>query len=198
VCILEIKTKEKIINIAFKLFLENGYEATNIRDICDEVGIKSSTIYFHYKSKQDLFMYIYDETIRDYIEYITSIDVAKKDMPLEEKLYILLRRKLEYYASDLSKRKFILRYHLFPPEEISNVLRDKYMVFTREENKIILDIIESSWDKNVMNIGNINGYLLEYRRLESYLAYEMITSGIKTSEKDIRKMWDIFWNKTVM
>lgn len=191
---MEIKTKEKIVYAAFKLFLENGYEATNIRDICKEVGIKSSTMYFYYKSKQELFFYIYDDTIQDYINYLRSVEIANLDIPLVEKLYLLLKRKMEYYASDISKRKFILRYHLFPPEEISNVIRDKYKFFTNEENKIILNIIENCQDKDVID----NGYLLQYRRLESYLAYEMITSGIKMNEIETRKLWMIFLKKAAV
>lgn len=195
--ILENRTKEKIINVAFKLFLENGYEATNIRDICKEVGIKASTLYFYYKSKQELFFSIYDDTIQNYIDFIHSIEELKQNIPLEEKLYLLLKLKMDYFASDISKRKFILRYHLFPPEEISNIIRDKYIFFINEENKIILDVMANSQDKDALSSQGINGCLLEYKRLESYLAYEMILSNIKLNDKEIRRFWTAFWNKAV-
>lgn len=195
---LENKTREKIYNVAFKLFLENGYEATNIRDICKEIGIKSSTIYFYYKSKQELFFKLYDQTIQDYLDHIRCMTGFGPDILIEEKLYTLLKNKIEYYASDISKRKFILRYHLFPPEEISNLIRDKYKLFTSEENRIILEIIENSQDSNLLSNGIINGFLLEYRRLESYLVYEMILSSTKLSNKELRTMWVLFWNKVTM
>ena len=38
VSILENSTRDKIFYTSFRLFLENGYEATNIRDICKEAG----------------------------------------------------------------------------------------------------------------------------------------------------------------
>lgn len=190
---MENATRDKIFYTSFKLFLENGYEATNIRDICKEVGIKASTLYFYYKSKQDLFFYIYDEICVDYIKYIQGIEVSKHDISVKEKLYILLKQKIEYYVSDISKRKFILRYHLFPPEEISNVIREKYKFYTNEENRIILGIIGNSQNKNEFINEDIDNYLLQSKKLESHLVYEMITSNIKINHEVVGKLWDIYF-----
>lgn len=190
---MENSTKDKIFYASFKLFLENGYEATNIRDICKEVGIKASTLYFYYKSKQDLFFYIYDGICLDYIKYIQDIEVLKKDISIKEKFYILLKQKIEYYVLDISKRKFILRYHLFPPEEISNVIREKYKFYNSEENKIILDSISNSQHKNEFINENIDDYLMQYKKLENHLVYEMIISNIKINDEVVRKLWGIIW-----
>ena len=190
---MENSTRDKIFYASFKLFLENGYEATNIRDICKEVGIKASTLYFYYKSKQYLFFYIYDGICLDYINYIQDIEALKQDISVKEKLYILLKQKIEYYVLDISKRKFILRYHLFPPEEISNVIREKYKFYNSEENKIILDSISNSQHKNEFINQNIDDYLMQYKKLENHLVYEMIISNIKINDEVVRKLWDMLW-----
>jgi len=190
---LENSTRDRIFYSSFKLFLENGYEATNIRDICKEVGIKASTLYFYYKSKQDLFFYIYDGICLDYIKYIQDIEGLKQDISVKEKLYILLKQKIEYYVLDISKRKFILRYHLFPPEEISNVIREKYKFYNSQENKIILDSISNSQHKNEFTNENIDDYLLQYKKLENHLLYEMIISNIKINDEVVRNLWDMLW-----
>ena len=109
VIVLENTTSDRIYYTSFKLFLENGYEATNIRDICNEVGVKASTIYFYYKSKQDLFFYIYDGICSDYIDYLRSIEELDNDISIKEKLYLLLKKKIEYYITDMSRRKFVQR-----------------------------------------------------------------------------------------
>ena len=189
---METKTRDKIRYSSFKLFLENGYEATNIRDICKDVGIKASTLYFYYKSKEDLFLYIYDEISLDYIKYIQEIDEVKKHMSLEKKLFILLKNKIDYCASDISKRKFILRYHLFPPEELSASLRRKYKFYTAEENKVVLDIIGNYKSNDFYKNQNVNDYLIEYKKLENYLMYEMTVCGVKISDELFKNLWDIF------
>jgi len=190
---LENATRDKIFYTSFKLFLENGYEATNIRDICKEVGVKASTVYFYYKSKQDLFFYIYDEICNDYISFLQSIKEFEQEISIKEKLYILLKKKLEYYISDISKRKFIFRCHLFPPEEISNVIREKYKFYTGEENKIILDITGMDRYKDKFINDNIENYLIKCKKLENYLLYEMITSNIRVNDEAVARLWDIYF-----
>lgn len=49
-----MNTKERIMDVALHMFSEKGYEATSIRNICSEVGIKESTLYYHFKNKQDI------------------------------------------------------------------------------------------------------------------------------------------------
>lgn len=48
-------TKQDILETALTLFSQRGYSAVSIRDICKMVGIKESTVYYHFKNKQDIF-----------------------------------------------------------------------------------------------------------------------------------------------
>lgn len=48
-------TKQKILDTSLKLFSKRGYSAVSIRDIAGIVGIKESTVYYHFKNKQDIF-----------------------------------------------------------------------------------------------------------------------------------------------
>ncbi|WP_040198131.1 TetR/AcrR family transcriptional regulator [Candidatus Soleaferrea massiliensis] len=48
------ETIQKIIEIAFRLFREKGYDETSIQDIVDELGMSKGAIYYHFKSKEDI------------------------------------------------------------------------------------------------------------------------------------------------
>ena len=48
-------TKEKILEAALNLFLQKGFAAVSIRDICKEMTIKESTVYYHFENKQAIF-----------------------------------------------------------------------------------------------------------------------------------------------
>lgn len=48
----KMNTKESIEQIALSLFSKRGYNAVSIRDICKEVGIKESTIYYYFQNKR--------------------------------------------------------------------------------------------------------------------------------------------------
>ncbi len=52
---MERNTKQDIKEAALTLFSQRGYSAISIRDICKVVGIKESTIYYHFTNKQDIF-----------------------------------------------------------------------------------------------------------------------------------------------
>jgi AcrR family transcriptional regulator len=54
-----LTTKEKIFQAAVSLFARNGYPAASMQDIAEEVGIKKSSIYNHYKCKEDIIKEIY-------------------------------------------------------------------------------------------------------------------------------------------
>jgi AcrR family transcriptional regulator len=48
-------TKAQILKISLDLFSRRGYSAVSIRDICSRVGIKESSVYYHFKNKQEIF-----------------------------------------------------------------------------------------------------------------------------------------------
>jgi AcrR family transcriptional regulator len=51
----EVKgTREQIMDVAIDLFSQKGYDAVSVRDIARAVGIRESSIYNHYKGKEDL------------------------------------------------------------------------------------------------------------------------------------------------
>ena len=47
-------TKNMILDTAARLFMENGYEHTSINDILQSSGIARGSLYYHYKSKEDV------------------------------------------------------------------------------------------------------------------------------------------------
>lgn len=49
-----VDTKSQIFNTALRMFSAKGYENVSIRDIADAVGIKTASIYYHYKCKEEI------------------------------------------------------------------------------------------------------------------------------------------------
>lgn len=74
-----MNTKEKIFDVSLDLFSKKGYDSVSLREIAEEVGIKKSSIYSHYSSKEAILM--------DIFEYFT--DLFKYDELLNSKDLIL-------------------------------------------------------------------------------------------------------------
>ena len=73
----KINTKEIILQVALSLFSKKGYSGVSIRDISKEVGIKESSIYNHFKNKQEIFQtlchYFINETNEMALSYYKRI-----------------------------------------------------------------------------------------------------------------------------
>ena len=71
-------TKEKIFDASIDLFSQYGYTGVSIRQIAKEVGIKESSIYNHYKSKESILesilTYYINETLKEEAPIMQSND----------------------------------------------------------------------------------------------------------------------------
>lgn len=52
-------TREKILAVSIDLFARNGYTDVSMRDIADAVGVKASSLYKHYESKEAILNQIF-------------------------------------------------------------------------------------------------------------------------------------------
>ena len=77
--------REEILDAAEKLFAAKGFDNTSTGDILDAVGIARGTLYYHFKSKEDILdgviQRITDKLMRDAGEI-----VRKKELPVLERL----------------------------------------------------------------------------------------------------------------
>ena len=72
-------TKHKILLESLRLFSKRGYDAVGVEQIAAAVGIKAPSLYKHYKSKQDIFDAIFEETARRYEAFADTITVPLQD-----------------------------------------------------------------------------------------------------------------------
>lgn len=56
-------TEQRIINAAIKVFCEKGYDGARTRDIANEAGITHALINYHFKSKENLFNVIIENSL---------------------------------------------------------------------------------------------------------------------------------------
>jgi AcrR family transcriptional regulator len=47
-------TRERILEVASDLFIEQGYDATSLREISGKVGVTKAALYYHFANKQDI------------------------------------------------------------------------------------------------------------------------------------------------
>ena len=62
-------TYEEILEAAAQAFARNGYDGTSLSEIAEVVGIKTPALYYHFKSKRDLF----DQVMLRRADYLNEI-----------------------------------------------------------------------------------------------------------------------------
>ena len=53
-------TRAEIQCVALDLFTSRGYEATSMREIADELGIKKASLYYHFAGKEEIVRSLFD------------------------------------------------------------------------------------------------------------------------------------------
>jgi len=75
--------RQQLLDVAARLFRERGFHVTSMRDIAHEVGMLSGSIYYHFPSKEELLLAVYEEGLRHIAEEVDAA-VAQQDTPWEQ------------------------------------------------------------------------------------------------------------------
>ena len=102
---VEAPTRERIVEAAVDLFHRQGYNATSLRQIADEVGLQVGSLYNHMASKEQLLFDIMREVMEELIEYTETEMVAAGPDPLD-KVRAFLSASIHFHATR-QKQTFI-------------------------------------------------------------------------------------------
>lgn len=118
-------TKQFIVDVATKIFEHKGYSATSMADIKNETNLSKGTIYYHFKNKEELYLYCIQQVSNDFIR---NWDITSKaERSSEKKLYIwanlnhiMLQKPImnsiqEYFIST-NKNNYDAALKLYEPE----------------------------------------------------------------------------------
>lgn len=86
--------RDEILAAALRLFVRDGYAATGIRAIAAEVGIREASIYYHFRSKDEIFGAIIDHASMGHLR----IREVTPDMDLRDALLFIGRGFLDAMA----------------------------------------------------------------------------------------------------
>jgi TetR/AcrR family transcriptional regulator, cholesterol catabolism regulator len=70
--------RQQLLDVAARLFRERGYHVTSMRDIAREVGMLSGSIYYHFSSKEEMLLAVYEEGLRHIAERVDAAVVGRQ------------------------------------------------------------------------------------------------------------------------
>ena len=88
------ETAQLILAVAFRLFMEKGYEHTSIQDIIDQLGgLSKGAIYHHFKSKEDILIAVTDQMTAESNQMLALIR-DRADLNGREKLKAIFKESI--------------------------------------------------------------------------------------------------------
>jgi len=105
------QTKKRLADEARALFAQKGYKATSIEDIVEATGSSKGNIYYHFKSKEGLFLHLFDEWDQEWevkwkekaTQYKTSIEKLygiAEDLILDDLNHPLTKAADEFFNTE--------------------------------------------------------------------------------------------------
>lgn len=166
------KTKKIILNSAIELFYNKGYDQVSIRTIADSVGIKGSSIYNHFKSKEDILI----EMVNYHKAYLnnnyqgTLAGVVIESMTPESKIEDLLIESYHQTLGNLATKELQQIFHILSRNQLSHPIVSEYL------NEILLvnaiKELKKLFDKmNELNIIQYSDTELLAHEFYSYIIY---------------------------
>ena len=143
---------DQLLNSAKECFLEKGYLATMLRDVCQKAGVTTGALYKRYKSKEELFDAVVEPAVQklnDIVNRTVDQDVSKYSDEQLLKPWVLSEQNIQYWFTMLEEIKdgFVLlvsnksdgsRYSNFHHDWVQKLTEiDLRNILTKPKNAII-------------------------------------------------------------
>ena len=98
-------TKERILETALRMFSQNGYAGTNVRELTAALGLVKSSLYKHFESKEAIWNALLDQMIAYYGERFGS---PERLPPVPDSLEGLVQMTLEMVNFTVHDEKIVM------------------------------------------------------------------------------------------
>lgn len=185
-------TITKIKENALTLFVEKGYTATSLSDIGEKVGIKKQSIYSHFKNKDDLFLQIMREVVREEITFINDYFDQYKNKPLDDVLYnFIIQMEKRFTSNKEDNVKFLLRMMFTPPSSLQEIVITTVLEYYGKLENHIEQVFRYHEESITVTAEEAKtAYLAFY----DGLLVELVYISVSNFEKRFQATWDIYWH----
>lgn len=141
--------KLKIVNIAADIFSEFGFKKATMDDIARAAGIGKSSIYYYFKSKEEIFEAVVKNEARQLSEELEEKVINANDNPKDKiRNYVFIRMK---YLNEMVNFYEALKNDYLGNLAFTERIRRKY---DKEERQTIKDILEEGVTKEIFKLTN--------------------------------------------
>jgi AcrR family transcriptional regulator len=113
--------KAKILQAALDEFSEKGYHATAIDSIAERAGIAKGTVYRYFRTKEQLFNVLKEDTIREFVE------AARRDLSREDDVLRIIESVIRMYLGFFEKNSAFFKVIIQEHKEFGREFSEKFI-----------------------------------------------------------------------
>ncbi|WP_028548884.1 TetR/AcrR family transcriptional regulator [Paenibacillus sp. UNC451MF] len=187
-------TSSTIKAAALRHFARNGYEGTPLSDIAKEVGIKTPSLYAHFRSKEDLFLRLFEDLLQEHAARVRQLLTSIIDYSIKEKLFAILQDSCDNYLISEEKITFLRRAMLFPPTFLQEQLQQKFIEIEHMFTAPLHDIFSTGIQKGLIRDEPVEELLASYLCLMDGCFLQLFYYGRPQFEQRLDGVWRIYWD----
>ena len=100
-------SRQRIVNEALELLAEHGYEGMSLQQVADRVGLHKSSLFHHFRSKQELAHEVYRGLAERLLKRLDPI--LSEDPPRFESMLDALDASVEHFAAEPAAARLLMR-----------------------------------------------------------------------------------------
>lgn len=125
----KLAKRERIVEAAWELFRERGFDAATMREIAERADVGAGTVFVYARSKSDLLVLVYWEAIRETVrKAFTSLP---KGGTLADELTHVFTKLFDMYARDTELSRAYVREVIFRPGPARQEMDELTVLFFR-------------------------------------------------------------------
>ena len=179
-----MNTKEKILYTATKVFNQKGYNAVNLREIAESLGISRGNLTYHFLTKEDLLAEIVNELWR-------KIGNAK-NRTMKVPSFKNMHDQIQWYFKIQKEYAFVF---LDPHVQTHRVVRDQFKAMIERTiddfHRMIALGIQIGTVKREAIPGTYHYLALSIWMISFYWLSQQITRGKKSEKNSEKAIWGL-------
>lgn len=183
--------QDRIINAGFHVFSRNSYKKSPVQDIAAEAGISKSLLFFYFRNKKELYLYLWKRVEELVLETLDNSDIAgTKD--IFDMMYRSLKIKVTLIKDYPDIMNFSVKAYYEDDPDVRDDIRKRVNPYTNLTTNKRMPHLDTKDFKEGLDLGKM--YREIYMASEGYLWQVSQQRNINADKviRDYKEMVD-FW-----
>lgn len=160
--------RNEILDVAERLFCEKGFDNASTNDILAEIGIARGTLYYHFKSKEDILDAMIERLTNQMVERAAVIALDESIPVLERLMRTMLSLNLDNEIGDMVMEQIHRPQNALMHQKLETVLLSRV-------NRLITKIAEDGIRQGILHT-DYPAEAVEMIMTYSYIAFDSMVS----------------------